>query len=1035
MRRIIRLTLAVFIAGSLSVIALGQTAQFQGRVVDSQQRVVVGAEVRIFNQATGVERKVATNHDGLYSAPFVSPGSYQIYVEAPGFSTVSSTPLTVTVGQTVVFDVQLKVGAASEDVTVSAGSQTLNTTDASVSTVVDHAFVENLPLNGRSFQDLISLTPGVVSQSPQSSMSLGNAGDFSINGQRNTANYYQVDGVTGNTSAGDGNGTPQLGTTGSLGGTTALGTTQALISVDALQEFRVLSSSYSAEYGHGPGGQFSMVTRSGANNLHGSAYDYLRNNFFDANDWFNDHYTRPQTALRQNDFGGTLGGPVIIPHLYNGKEKSFFFASYEGMRLVVPQAASIQLVPDANARVTAAPALQGILNSFPLPTPGGVDYGTLAQFIEPYSLPSSIDSTSIRGDQVITPKLSLFFRYGDTPSLSATRSLSSVSDNRINTKTFTLGATAQISRSSTDELRIGYSRGNSGFFNYLDNYGGATPINLLQATGLSAYPNAEPLITLFLAGGETETYVANSSSRQRQWNVIDTISEPFGRHQMKAGVDFRHIKSPSAPTDPEVVAFYETPQSLVNNAANFMEIEKTLPSTPITNQLSLFAQDEWHVSNRVNLSLGLRWDLQPAPHGANGQDPFTLQGNIADPASLTVAPRGTSLWKTDWFNFAPRLGVAWQAHNQPGRETVVRAGGGVFFDSYGAASVGGFYGLGFTAYSLKFNAAFPLQPEQLAFEPSTTAPYTGTTIYAFPSHLQLPYTLEWNVSLQQALGKQQSFTLSYVASNGRRLLQEQQVILTGLNTNFPETSVDYFNSDVSSNFQSLQAQYQRTFARSLHALVSYTWSHSIDFGSTSINLPEQRGDSDFDVRQNLQAGARWDLPSIKENRYAGAVLNHWGVDGRLSVRGGFPVTLNGTTLTNAVNGSQYYSGLNLVPGKPIYLYSSSYPGGREINPAAFSAAASDNGDAPRNFLRGFGENQVNMAATRDFQFPERFVLQFRAETFNILNHPNFGYIDPTITDATFGQVTKMLNASLGSVNSLYAQGGPRSMQFALKLRF
>jgi len=763
MRWIIRLTLTVLISGPLGLAAFGQTAQFQGRVVDPQQRVVVGAEIRIFNQATGVERKVVTNHDGLYTAPFVSPGSYQIYVQAAGFSTVSSTSLTVTVGQTLVFDVQLKVGAASQDITVSAGSQTLNTTDASVSTVVDHAFVENLPLNGRSFQDLISLTPGVVSQTPQASLTLGNTGDFSVNGQRTSANYYQVDGVTGNTSAGNGNGYPQLGTAGALGGTTALGTTQSLISVDALQEFRVLSSTYSAEYGHTPGGQFSMVTRSGSNAYHGNVFDYLRNNYFDANTWFNDHYKTLQTPLRQNDFGGTFGGPLILPHLYNGKDKSFFFASYEGLRLTVPQAASILLVPDANARLTAAPALQGVMNSFPLPTPGGIDYGILAQFVAPFSLPASVDSTSVRVDQVITPKLSLFFRCSDTPSSSSSRILSTVADILINTKTFTLGATAQLSNSRTNELRIGYSRGDSTSRHFLDNFGGATPVDLLQATGIGGYPNADADLAFILPTGSTigstSALVADSTGRNRQWNALDTLSNTVGRHQFKFGVDYRRIKSPIAPTDPYVFALFESAASITNNAANSVSISKTLPSTPITNQLALFAQDEWHLTNRLNLSLGLRWEVDPAPYGANGQDPFTLQGNIANPASLTVAPRGTSLWNTYWLNFAPRLGAAWQVNNQPGRETVLRAGGGAFFDSNDTAGENGFYALGFTASSTLRNAAFPLLPSQLAFQPSTTAPYTGTTIYAFPSRMQLPYTLEWNVSLQQAMGKAQSMTL------------------------------------------------------------------------------------------------------------------------------------------------------------------------------------------------------------------------------------------------------------------------------------
>ena len=185
---------------------------------------------------------------------------------------------------------RLPIGATSESITVDAGTSLLNTTDAAVSTVVDRQFVENMPLNGRSFQDLISMAPGVVTQSPQSGSTLGVSGDFSVNGQRTESNNYMVDGVSGNTNPGTGYGGYGANSSGSLGGATALGTTQSLISVDGLQEFRVQTSTYSAEFGRSPGGQFSLVTRSGTDEFHGEAFDYLRNDFFDANDWFNDHY-------------------------------------------------------------------------------------------------------------------------------------------------------------------------------------------------------------------------------------------------------------------------------------------------------------------------------------------------------------------------------------------------------------------------------------------------------------------------------------------------------------------------------------------------------------------------------------------------------------------------------------------------------------------------------------------------------------------------------------------------------------------------
>lgn len=222
---------------------------------------------------------------------------------------------------------------------------------------------------------------------------------------------------------------------------------------------------------------------------------------------------------------------------------------------------------------------------------------------------------------------------------------------------------------------------------------------------------------------------------------------------------------------------------------------------PVFNEASLFIQDEWHVSSRVNLSLGLRWEASPPPKGADGVDAYTLLGSVGSPSSLTLAPRGTPLWKTTWFDLAPQLGVAWVAHNTPGRETVVRTGGGVFFDSRNQIASYGFAGLGFSAASLLENAPPPVTGSQLDFSVAPSAPYTN---FAFPSHLQLPYTLEWNVSIEQPIGKQQALTLSYVGANARRLEQQQGLTVSAWTPNFSEIS--YFTGNVTSSYNALQSR-------------------------------------------------------------------------------------------------------------------------------------------------------------------------------------------------------------------------------------
>jgi hypothetical protein len=1021
------------------VLAQSTNATISGGVAAPSGEFIADAEVDIANDATGVIYPAKTNSAGIYFVPILPPGHYHVQVSKQGFKTIIKPDVILNVQSAVALNFTLPIGATSESITVDSPPSPINTTDASVGTVVDRKFVENIPLNGRSFQDLISMTPGVLTQSPQSTLEVvGTGGDFSVNGQRTQSNYYTVDGVTANISSGNGGGIGGAASGGTIGGSTALGTTQTLISVDALQEFKVQSSSYSAEYGRSPGGQFSFLTRSGTDFFHGSAFDYLRNSFFDANDWFNRHYGEPSPALHQNDFGGAVAGPIWIPGLYNGKERTFFFASYEGLRLTQPTAAAVQYVPDLFMRQQATSAMQPILNAFPVPN--GLDYGTatnpsLAQFIASYSLPSSIDSTSIRLDHTFAPKLSLFFRLGDTPSSTVARPDFARTTTSINAQTYTLGATSQLSSQTTNEFRLGYARSDSKQIGVLDNFGGAIPIDLAAAMGAASYQKVEPVIVFNISGiGAPAMLPYDSSNSGRQWNLVDTISVLKGHHTVKFGIDYRHIKSPISPATEEPYAIFGTAQQILEGTPGAPYVLSHLPATPLFDQTALFVQDEWRAHSRLSLSLGLRWEASPPPKEQHGDDAYTLQGNINDPSDLSVAPRGTPLWATTWFNFAPRLGMAWSARDRTGSETVVRVGGGVFFDSANEVAALGYNGLGFEAYQLLNGAQIPFTASQLDVPITVNAPYTSTVITAFPDHLQLPYTLEWNTSLQQALGKSQSLTISYVASNGRRLTGLQQLSLTQFNPNIG--TVQYFANGVTANFQSMQTQFQRSVAKGVQALASYTWSHAIDFGSNSNALPLQRGNADTDVRNNFQAGASWDLPSIAGPKPTAALLENWGLDARMNARSAFPVTLGGNPVIDPATGSEFDSGLNLVANEPIYLYGPQFPGGKAINPAAFSIpVAGTSGTAPRNFVRGFGDTQLNLAARRDFRLHDGMALDLRAETFNLLNHPNFGYIDSTTTDATFGQATEMLNASLGTVASEYQQGGSRSMQFALRFTF
>jgi hypothetical protein len=388
--------LVTFLTSLFLAVPLGfaqtELATVFGRVTDQSGAVVTGAEVEIRNVETNTATVATTNGDGLYSSPSLHPGHYVISVRKVGFRTVSATGLELNVQDNVVRNFVVQVGSASESITVSADTNKINTTDATVSTVVDRQFADNLPMNGRSFQTLIQLTPGVVTATSNDN----DGGQFNVNGQRANANYWMVDGVGANIGIAS-SAIPGNGFSGSLSSFSALGGTNSLVSVDALQEFRIQTSTYAPEFGRTPGAQISILTRSGSNRFHGTAFDYFRNDVLDANNWFADHASLSKPRERQNDFGGTFSGPVL-------KDRTFFFFSYEGLRLRLPQTL-LTTVPDITARQNAIPAVQPLLKAFPLPN--GTDDVTsgVAQFNASFSNPAHLDAYSLRIDHRLTDKI------------------------------------------------------------------------------------------------------------------------------------------------------------------------------------------------------------------------------------------------------------------------------------------------------------------------------------------------------------------------------------------------------------------------------------------------------------------------------------------------------------------------------------------------------------------------------------------------------------------------------------------------------
>lgn len=1034
-------------------LSLGQTeaATLSGLITDPQGKVVPGVAVEITNVDTNVSVHQTTNGAGLYVAVGLGPGRYRVSVTKEGFRRIDLTDLVLNVQDVLSRNFQLQLGPVLASITVVANETKINTESAAVSTVVDRQFVENIPLNGRSFQSLILLTPGITAVP---GASVNGQGEFSVNGQRTETNYFTVDGVSANT------GMSALGGIVSGNGVTpaetALGTTQSMVSVDALQEFRIQTSTYSAEYGRTPGGQISFQTRSGTNAWHGSAFDYFRNDALDANNWFNNAAGLSKTAERQNDFGGTLGGPVKIPGLYNGKDKTFFFFSYEGLRLTIPQAAFTVDVPNTFLRQNAPAAVQPLLNAFPIqngaddpnclpPGPPAPDATCLALFTGSYSSPSSVDAYSIRVDHTFGDKLRIFGRYNDSPSYLRQRfpfffGPAVLIDSTSDVKGVTVGATSLFSPRFSNELRLNYTRNNSAFVGFSDNFGGATPVTAAQLFPGVTLPAAYQFLAFFGFGTFPGLSIGPFKAPQHQWNITDSVNTTVGSHNLKYGIDYRRLVSTSGWNSLVNEFVYFSPADVLANTAGFALAQSSgVGKVGIFENFSAFAQDEWKVTGRLHLSFGLRWNLNPPPRAASDPQPYTLD-QITNLATAQLAPPGTPIWQTDYRGFAPRVGVAYQLRQSPGHETVVRGGFGVFHDVGNSTGLSSFYGgVGFGSQAMYFSTPFPLTPAQNTLPaPSTASPYNGP-VYAFDPHLRLPYTLQWNVAIEQALGTSQTLTVSYVAAAGRRLLSQRVYDVSGVNPNFAlGNALTITTNSSSSNYNSLQIEFQRRLSRGLQALASYTWSHAIDnLSNQSLGTAALiRGNADFDVRHNFSAALTYDVPGSYANPFLGALLKHWGVDLQQTARSALPVDIE-SGFGVLPNGQQVHLRPDLVPGVPIYIGDSTAPGGRVVNFNAFAAPAGANGNEPRNFVRGFSAWQTDLAIRREFPLHDRLKLQFRAESFNLFNHPNFGsiYDSTQVGPVLFGRALSTLNDSLGALNPLYQLGGPRSLQLALKLQF
>jgi hypothetical protein len=706
------------------------------------------------------------------------------------------------------------------------------------------------------------------------------------------------------------------------------------------------------------------------------------------------------------------------------------------------------------------------IDAYPVSPAGAEDYGNgLSAFNFAYSSPTTMNAYSIRVDHALTKSWNIFGRYNYSPSNAVERGAAGLTANTVfvvhtSTTTGTVGATWTKSSNIVNEIRFNYTHSGGGTYAYEDTYGGGAP-----APGLpllpSGYNYSNSVFSLDpLFGTDDAIYEGrNMTDVQHQYNIVDALSWQKGSHALKFGVDYRRLSPFFDPRQYNLYAFFSTMADFDQGNTAFTLLEPALSLTFLFRNLGAYAQDTWHVNPRLTLTYGVRWDVDFTPHVEGAPPLQSVTGfSYSDPSTLGLATAGTPVYGTRYGNFAPRVGAAYQISRDPNHSLVFRGGFGMFYDlsssEIGNVDIGAYPYLSVVEY---FGVPFPTSPALAAQPPIIPPSPTQGTLVGFDPHLNLPYTLEWSAALEQGLGKNQTLTLSYLGSAGRRLMLEESV--TNPNANY--ASAVLIGNAGKSNYNALQAQFQRRLSRGLQALLSYSWSHSIDDGSygaytdgTFANLSANKGDSDFDIRNSFSAALTYEVPTVSQNVFAKAILGGWSTENIVQVRTAPPqAVVDAAFVSLSKESSSLVVRPDFVPGQPLYLYGNQYPGGKVLNPNAFTTPPTDpvtgfplrQGDLGRNSLRGFGLTQWDFAVHRDFPIHEQIKLQFRAEMFNVLNHPNFGAFDGNfgISDPYFGQSTQMLNEASyaagvignGGLSALYALGGPRSVQLALKLFF
>ena len=900
-------------------------------------------------------------------------------------------------------------------VVVSSSASVISATDATIGNTITSKSLQDLPLQGRSVQGLLALTPGTVSdsQAPRT-----------IIPPNGTNTSFVLDGVNANFGIAPGGESPGTSAAGNAPALTASGGANGIASLAATQEVFIQTSAGQAEHSRGGDTQIRLTTKAGTNDFHGSVFHFFGNDLLDANDWFANSRGLKKPPKQLNIFGASLGAPIE-------RDKTFFFSSYEGLRLRQP-VTGITAVPSIESRQAAPGALQSFLEAFPAPN-GASKPDSFAEFAATFANPARHEAGSIRLDHIVNDRTNFRGSYSFADSAATQRGANGFSlntANRIQTRTHAITGSMSYTMSPTVlfELQANYSRFRVDGSYLLDDFGGATPPSLNVPPSGSFVFDLNSRNAGFMIGDE-------ASSTQRQLNLVGSTNIISGNHSFKFGADYRRL-SPiiGLRAFEENVFFHSVAQAITRTAARVNNLAHVGIQTPLYQSLSLYGQDQWKKSSRLTLTYGVRWELAPAPsnHQALAVD------QVDDPATLQLAS-GKSLWKTTFGNFAPTAGFAYQLTNPAKDEFVLRGAVSIAYDLSQNRSGDVFANsIPFISGSSVFNSPYPMPLS------STTA--TGALPFVvFDPQLKSPYTINWNVMVQKAFGASQVLSIAYVGSSGKRLLHTQT--LFDQNPGFPFLRV--ITNDGSSDYRALQFTFERNLTNGLEGRVSYSWSHSKDnvirdsdrnIIMPSLNEELDRGPSDFDRRHQLAGFISYYLPAPFSKGLGNTLSRNWSIDSIFNARSAKPLNVLYVFPTSIGLG---YFRPDVVNGVPLQISDTAVAGGRSINEAAFHIPTNlQQGTLGRNSLRGFPLYQIDLAVRRKFNFTDSFGMQIQADAFNVFNQANFE--DPLGNDlvvgssnSSFGQSMSLKGRSLsnGGFASFYGSGGARTLRLSVKMFF